>query len=60
MNTLRRIASLHRELAQAYDDLDRERLGQRRRKKKAEPDIDVAPEAERRARVGLRQAGVRS
>lgn len=68
MSVLRRIASLHRELAQAYDDLDVERSGRRRKAKvifdeEATPTPtmqQVSPEAASRVRRGLRRAGVRT
>lgn len=67
MSALRRIASLHRELAQAYDDLDGERAGRRRKSKvtfvedaTTAPTLHPArPETRDRVRRGLRRAGVR-
>lgn len=68
MSALRRIASLHRELAQAYEDLDVERAGRRRKSKivfdenaATAPTLHPArPETAARVRRGLRRAGVRT
>lgn len=68
MSALRRIASLHREIAQAYDDLDGERAGRRRKAKVIFDDEDTTdptlhparPETRDRVRRGLRRAGVRT
>ncbi|GMV18366.1 MAG: hypothetical protein AMXMBFR56_65900 [Polyangiaceae bacterium] len=59
MSALRRIASLHRELAQAYEDLDSERARPRRHAKLSQTPLDLSKpteEAVARVRRGLRRA----
>lgn len=59
MSTLSRIASLHRELAEAYEQLEREGRGTKsKRARTSKPTVDPSEEAVRRARNGLRGKGV--
>lgn len=61
MSTHRRISSLLRELADAFDDLERERAPRRtRRPSKGEQSADINPAVTERVRRGLRRAGVRA
>jgi hypothetical protein len=63
VNTRRRIASLFRELADAFDDLETEQAGRRAKRPQKSTETDdtpISPDVAQRVRRGLRRAGIRA
>jgi hypothetical protein len=61
VSTRRRIASLFRELADAFDDLEQETRRRSRRSRPVAPEYPpVDPDVVRRVDRGIRKAGIRT